>query len=46
MYIIIYNLIHIECKIEIESRVAADSDIRSALDKYKELITKEVESKR
>jgi hypothetical protein len=46
MYIIIYSLIYLECKIEIESRVAADGDIRNALDKYKELITKEVESKR
>ncbi len=40
------NRLKQRCKIEIDSRRRADQEIQSALDKYQELIAREVETKK
>lgn len=40
------NRLKSRCKIEIDSRTRADDEIQSALDKYQELIAREVETKK
>ena len=40
------NRLKTRCKLEVDSRKRADQEITAALDKYQELISREVEAKK